>query len=491
MSLLAATRLIALHRNKEKSIARCLKDRIDYARNGEKTEDGRLISAYACTPETADREFILSKQEYLRITGRQVPGDIIAYQIRQSFKPGEISPEEANQVGYETAIRFTKGNHAFLVATHTDREHIHNHIIFNSTNLTCDRKFRDAWFVALALQRLSDIVCLEHCLSVITPRKPGERDNHSPYHRTSFRSILREEINRIMYLKPKTYEDFLRELQNAGYELKRGKHISVCGKGQKRFIRLKSLGEHYSEENLRQRIEEGTTLDANVLKHVEIRESSLPSADCKKFDKRRSSTTRQEIDLLIDINRKLIEGKGKGYELWAKKFNLQQMAKVLKFLQEHEIRDYTVLVEKADSTAAAFHQLQDAIKARESKLRDIAELKMQIVRYVKTREIYEAYRTSGYSKRYFEEHRDEISLHKAAKEYFNRKRLSKFPAMKELSFEYGQILKEKQALYADFHAAKKEMMAYRIAKHNIDLILQQGDTKKTKRREKELNLGRR
>ena len=133
----------------------------------------------------------------------------------------------------------------------------------------------------------------------------------------------------------------------------------------------------------------------------------------------------------------------------------------------------------------------DAIKARESKLRDIAELKMQIVRYVKTREIYKAYRTSGYSKRYFEEHRDEISLHKAAKEYFNRKGLSKFPAMKELSFEYGQILKEKQALYADFHAAKKEMMAYRVAKHNIDLILQQGDTKKAKRREKELNLERR
>jgi relaxase/mobilization nuclease domain protein len=491
VSLLAATRLIALHRNKGKSIARCLKDRIDYAQNGEKTEDGMLISTYACTPETADREFLLSKQEYLRITGRQVPGDIIAYQIRQSFKPGEISPEEANQVGYETAIRFTKGNHAFLVATHTDREHIHNHIIFNSTNLTCDRKFRDAWFVALALQRLSDIVCLEHCLSVITPRKPGERDNHSPYHRTSFRSMLREEINRIMLLKPKTYEDFLRELQNAGYQLKRGKHISVCGKGQKRFIRLKSLGEYYSEENLRQRIEEGTALDANVLKHAEIRESSLLSADCKKFDKGRSATTRQEIDLLIDINRKLIEGKGKGYELWAKKFNLQQMAKVLKFLQEHEIRDYTVLVEKADSTAAAFHQLLDAIKARESKLRDIAELKMQIVRYVKTREIYEAYRTSGYSKRYFEEHRDEISLHKAAKEYFNRKGLSKFPAMKELSFEYGQILKEKQALYADFHAAKKAMMVYRIAKHNIDLILQQVDTEKTKRREKELNLVRR
>ena len=120
-----------------------------------------------------------------------------------------------------------------------------------------------------------------------------------------------------------------------------------------------------------------------------------------------------------------------------------------------------------------------------------AELKKQIVRYVRERKIYEAYRTPGYSKRYFEEHRDEFSLHKAAKNYFNRKGLRKFPSMKDLSFEYGQILKEKQVLYADFHAAKKEMMVYRIVKHNIDLVLQQWNVDKTKRREKGQNLGRR
>ena len=144
---MAATRLIAMHAGKGKTVSKSIKDRTDYAKNDEKTEEGKWISSYECTPETVDEEFMLSKQEYLRITGRQPKGDIIAYQIRQSFKPGEITPEEANRVGYETAMRFTKGNHAFIVATHTDREHIHNHVIFNSTTLDCTRKFRDFFFV--------------------------------------------------------------------------------------------------------------------------------------------------------------------------------------------------------------------------------------------------------------------------------------------------------------------------------------------------------
>ena len=173
---MAATRLIAMHVNKGRTIAQCLKDRTDYALNEDKTEQGAFVSSYGCNVEIADKEFAESKREYLRLTGRQYKGDIIAYQIRQSFKPGEITPEEANRIGYETAMRFTKGNHAFIVATHTDRAHIHNHVIFNSTNLDCNRKFRDSWFIALALQKLSDLVCLEHGLSVIKPRKPGNRE---------------------------------------------------------------------------------------------------------------------------------------------------------------------------------------------------------------------------------------------------------------------------------------------------------------------------
>lgn len=168
---MAATRLIALHINKGKTIAQCLRDRTDYAQNPEKTEKGELVSGYECDPMTADEEFLLAKRQYLHITGRRQQNDVIAYQIRQSFKPGEITPEEANRVGYELGMRFTKGKHAFLVATHTDRAHIHNHIVFNSTSLDCKRKFRDFHNSGLALQKVSDIICMEHGLSIIE-KKP-------------------------------------------------------------------------------------------------------------------------------------------------------------------------------------------------------------------------------------------------------------------------------------------------------------------------------
>ena len=164
---LAATRLIALHKNKGMTVAACLKNRTDYIENPDKTEQGQYVSSYACSTLTADEEFMLTKRQYDLVNGRRQKSDVIAYQIRQSFRPGEISAEEANKVGYELAMRFTKGKHAFVVATHTDRQHIHNHVIFNSTALNGSRKFRDFFFSALAVQRLSDLICLEHQLSVI------------------------------------------------------------------------------------------------------------------------------------------------------------------------------------------------------------------------------------------------------------------------------------------------------------------------------------
>ena len=178
---LAATRLIALHKNKGKSVAACLKSRTDYAQNPDKTQQGELVSSYECSPLTVDEEFMLSKRQYELVTGRRQKSDVIAYQIRQSFKPGEITAEEANKVGYELAMRFTKGKYAFIVATHTDREHIHNHIIYNSTALDSIRKFRDFLLSGLAVQRLSDLICLEHQLSVIEIKPYRERQKRTLY----------------------------------------------------------------------------------------------------------------------------------------------------------------------------------------------------------------------------------------------------------------------------------------------------------------------
>ena len=249
---MAATRLIALHKNKGKSVAACLKSRTDYVQNPDKTEHGELISSYECSPLTVDEEFMLSKRQYELVTGRRQKSDVIAYQVRQSFKPGEVTPEEANRIGYEFAERFLKGKHAFIVATHTDRAHIHNHIVFNSTALDGRKKFRNFWLSTFAVQRLSDLICLEHQLSVIDIKPYRERQKRTLYPpKESNRDRLCGVIDTILAEKPKDYEDFLQKLEQQGYEIKRGKHTSVKGARQKRFIRFRTLGAGYSEDEIK------------------------------------------------------------------------------------------------------------------------------------------------------------------------------------------------------------------------------------------------
>lgn len=302
---MAATRLIALHVNKGKTVAQCLADRTDYSQNAEKTNDGEFISSYECDPKTADEEFLLSKRQYQHITGRDQKNNVIAYQIRQSFKPGEITPEEANQVGYETAMRWTKGNHAFIVATHIDKAHIHNHIIYNSTSLDCTKKFRDFIRSGLAVQKLSDMVCLEHGFSVITPKPYKERIKRTVFpKKRTYRNELCETIDLVLKEKPKTFEKFVQLLSDRGFVFKDGKQPAFRGRNQKRFIRLRSLGEGYSEEELRAVIA-GKSL-------YRTRGTSTNAPEQKQFH------------LLIDIQSKMAEGKTAGYEKWAKKYNRKE-----------------------------------------------------------------------------------------------------------------------------------------------------------------------
>ncbi len=185
---MATTRIMALHAGKSRSVARALRDITDYMENPFKTDGGELISSYECTPQTADTEFLLSKERYAALTGRDHGRrDVIAYHTRQSFKPGEITPEEANRIGYEFAMRFTKGRHAFIVCTHTDKAHIHNHVVWNSISLDETKKFRNFYFSALAVRRLSDTLCVENGLSIIENPKPSPG---SPHHRDHARAEI-------------------------------------------------------------------------------------------------------------------------------------------------------------------------------------------------------------------------------------------------------------------------------------------------------------
>ena len=460
---MAATRLIALHKNKGKSVAACLKSRTDYAQNPEKTEQGELVSSYECSPLTVDEEFMLSKRQYELATGRRQKSDVIAYQIRQSFKPGEITAEEANKVGYELAMRFTKGKYAFIVATHTDREHIHNHIIYNSTALDSSRKFRDFLLSGLAVQRLSDLICLEHQLSVIQKKPYRERQKRTLYPpKESNRDRLCSVIDTILVEKPIGYEDFLQKLEQQGYEVKRGKYTAVKGKRQKRFIRFRTIGTGYSEEELK----------AVIAGEAEHRPHQKQPPKEKSFN------------LLVDVQAKLAEGKSSGYARWAKKYNLKEMSKTLIFLQEKKISSIEEMQERVDAATARYHELGDSIKAAETRMAAIAVLRTHIVNYAKTRSVYDAYRKAGYSKRFLENHRAEIALHKAAKAAFDDAKLKKLPKVKELDVEYSKLLTDKKAAYPDYRKAKDEMQELLRAQRNVELFFaeEKNTTEKTQSR---------
>ena len=447
---LAATRLIALHKNKGKSVAACLKSRTDYAQNPDKTQQGELVSSYECSPLTVDEEFMLSKRQYELATGRRQKSDVIAYQIRQSFKPGEITAEEANKVGYELAMRFTKGKYAFIVATHADREHIHNHILYNSTALDSTRKFRDFLLSGLAVQRLSDLICLEHQLSVIEIKPYRERQKRTLYPpKESNRDKLCSVIDGILLNeKPTDFEAFLQKLEQQGYEIKRGKHTSVKGARQKRFIRFRTLGVGYSEDEIK----------------------AVIAGEAEHRPHQKQPPKEQPFHLLVDIQAKLSEGKGEGYARWAKRYNLKEMSKTLIFLQENKIGSIEEMQERVNAATARYHELGDSIKAAEQRMAEIAVLRAHIVNYAKTRPVYDAYRKAGYSKKFLEEHREQITLHKAAKAAFDEASLKKLPKVKELDAEYSALLSQKKAAYPAYRKARDEMQELKKAQKNVELF---------------------
>ena len=444
---MAATRLIPMHVNKGKTLAQSLGDRTDYAKNPEKTDKGELVTGYQCDPMTVDEEFLLSKRQYEQITGRRQRHEVIAYQIRQSFKPGEVTPEEANRLGQELALRFTKGKYAFIVATHTDRAHVHNHIVFNSTSIDGTRKFKNFWLSSIALQRVSDLVCLENGLSVITPKPYRERAKRTDYpRRVKNRDVLCEDIDTVLQKKPESFEAFLQELRALDYEIKYGKHISVKGKNQARFIRLSSLEEGYTEADLRAHF--------------------LGQQEHKPREKRNYHTDVRPFNLVIDIQSKL-KSKGAGYQRWASVYNLKQMSKTLLFLRDHKIESMEQLDQLVQQQTAKRDALLSSIQQSEKRLAEIGTLKKHIINYSKTRATYEEYRKAGYSKKFLEAHREEITIHKAAKAAFDELGVKKLPRVKDLSIEYAEVLAAKKQAYAEYRLAKNDAQELLIAQQNL------------------------
>lgn len=444
---MAVTRIIPIRGSKGQSVIKSLTERTDYVKNPEKTEKGSLIYAYGCTPQLVAAEFTLSKRLYAQRTGRKAPG-VIAYHIRQSFKPGEITPEEANLVGRELAERFLKGKHAYIVCTHVDRKHIHSHIIFNSTTLDGTAKFRDFLGSGRALGRLSDLICLEHSLSVIAnPR----RYTHPTYDKwlgdkkpPSHRDVLRAAIDDALARKPKTFEELLQFVRENGYGVSENRGITFYKDGQK-GIKLHTLGAGYSEAELRDVIAGKATHNPRG--------------------------KRERASLLIDIEAKLAVGKGSGYAQWSKVFNVKQMAKTLLYLQEHGITGREELNTRADAASEKLSALNDRIKKIDTRIAEITELHGQIVTYAKTRKTFDEYTASCYSRKFFDAHADEIEQHRAAKRYFNAHGIEKLPKIKTLNAEFDTLVAEKRVAYAEYRAILDEQRELLVHRHNVEMFL--------------------
>ena len=450
---MATTRLMPLHIGEGRTFSTAIADILDYVKNPQKTDYGKFIFGYECDTRTADAEFALSKWQYLNLTGRKRGADdVIAYHFRQSFKPGEVVPEEANQIGSELAMKLTKGNNAFIVCTHVDKHHVHNHIIVSAVNLDCSRKFRNFWGSTWAVRRISDKLCLEHGLSIIEDPKPS-RGHYGTWlgesgKPLSFQNQIRQAIDAALDLRPSTFEEFLKLLEAGGVEVThRGKSINFRVAGQEKPTRCNTLKGDYTEQAIRERIA-GTR---------------IPS--------RPSYRTAPNVKMLIDIESAIRSGKGVGYERWAKVFNVKQLAKAISYLKEHDNMSYETLQAKTAAATSRFNELSKQIKAMETRLTDNGELQKQIINYSKTRTVYTAYRKAGYSKKFRAEHEADILIHQAAKKYFDGLGVQKLPTVKALREEYAQVLEAKRKAYAEYKQVREEMRELQNVQANIDYLL--------------------
>lgn len=466
---MATTRLMTRHTGSGMTIMETLKDGFDYGKNPDKTRNGDLILAYECDPATADAEFLLSKAKYKAITGREQKreNDVLYYQIRQSFPPGETDPETALKISYALAMRWTKGRHAFFVVSHADRPHPHCHIYYNSTSLDCTRKFRDFIGSARAVRRLSDRICFENGLSVITNPKHHSKGKFKHYgewlggHKSlTFQEKLKAQIDICLATKPQNIDTFLQEMAAAGYEIKHGRSgaISFRAEEQERFTRLRAstLGKGYGQEDIQAAID--------------------GEADPQEWRK---------VNLIVDIQSRMKTGKGPAYERWAKVFNLKQMAAALQYLQENGLLEYADLEQKAAELTDRFHTLSDSLKATEAALHINTELKAAVVDYAKARPVFEGYKAAKYSKKYLAEHEADIAVYRASQDTF-RRLLSgaKLPKMDTLKAEFQRLSADKKKAYRGYRETKKAMHEIVTVKSNIDHLLGLTDAQKNKEMER-------
>ena len=448
---MAATRIISIHINKGKTARQCIGERLDYIMNPKKTDGGILVSTYACSPETAADEFMLFRQEYQQNTGRTQDNEVIGYHVRQAFKPDEITPEEANEIGKELASRMTDDQFAYVVATHIDKHHIHNHIIICSTDLEGQHKYRDVKQSAKDLAQISDSLCMEHSLSVIQ----NPQDKTVTYdkwqgnqRRFTHRDELRMIIDTALRMQPDGFDALMQLLEEAGCRIKRGVHISIKPPEGERYIRLDTLGPEYDEASLRR------TLTGN---HVHI--PKIPRGDF----------TESQIKRLIDIEAKLHAGKGKGYQVWAERNNIDAKAQMVIFLKEHHIGSLEELNDQIQELTDQRDSLKASIRENQNRMKEINRQRQAIRDYSRTKEVYTQYRESGWSVKFYQEHRQEIEDHRNAQAVYSSHD-GKMPTLKELTAEYDELKERKENDQAALDELKPKLTDLKHIRYNYEIL---------------------
>ena len=420
---------------------------VDYICNPAKTDENILISSFGCSPETAafDFKFALSK------TNQADPNK--AFHLIQAFMPGEVSYKEAHQIGIELADKLLEGKYSYIVATHIDKGHVHNHIIFCAVNFVDHHKYNSNKRSYYGIRNMSDKLCRENGLSVVVPGKGSKGKSYAEYQAektgTSWKGKLKIAVDALIP-QVSSFEELLQRLQAAGYEIKPGKYVSCRAPGQERFTRLKTLGADYTEEAIRERIS-----------GKRARAGKAPRAD------------RGGVSLLIDIENSIKAAQSKGYEQWAKIHNLKQAAKTMNFLTEHKIEQYADLTARIAEIQTESEQAADALKNVEKRLTDMAVFIKNISTYQKTKPVYDAYRKAKNKEKYRAAHERDIILHEAAARAMKAAGVTKFPNLAALQSEYEALQAQKEALYADYGKLKKQVREYDVIKQNIDSILRQ------------------
>ena len=430
---------------KIKPVKSTLSKALDYIENPDKTDGKMLISSFGCSYETADIEFGYTLSQALD------KGSNLAFHLIQSFAPGEVDYEKAHEIGKQLADAVTKGQHEYVVTTHIDKGHIHNHIIFCAVNFVDHRKYNSNKRSYYGIRNMSDKLCRENGLSVVVPGKGSKGKSYAEYQAektgTSWKGKLKIAVDALIP-QVSSFEELLTRLQAAGYEIKPGKYVSCRAPGQERFTRLKTLGADYTEEAIRERIAG------------------------RRAKAAKAPREQRGVSLLIDIENSIKAAQSKGYEQWAKIHNLKQAAKTMNFLTEHKIEQYADLVSRIEEMSAESGQAADALKNAEKRLADMAVLIKNVSTYQKTKPVYDAYRKARNREKYRAGQEQAIILHEAAARSLKAAGIAKLPNLAALQSEYEALQAQKEALYADYGKLKKKVREYDIIKQNIDSILQ-------------------